>query len=1037
MYKIPVRRNVLEKIIEETINNNTITVIKSSSGQGKTTLALQVAFNLREEYTIYSLSWCRDSRELGNILKYFNSRLKLGEKILIFLDNLNSDLSEWNKLAQVFHEKLKLNYKILLTTREEDWYLYSGDQTNLYSLKIVNIYMDINQAEDIYNKFKEKGRIHKDITSWQSAWEKVADRKLLIEYVFLLTHGEMIEDRIKNQIKVLNQSTDGNIKLELLRLIALSNIIGIKLRGDKLISHLSTKMTSKQDINEIISSIENEYFLKIDNDNVYIEGLHPVRSQHLINVMHQHQSISDTLKKLIEIIDEFYIGQLFSQIPFYMKEDKEDFYKWLVNKIQDKSYGNIVKAIEGIFSGYIFEYFKRNKEIFDDANRHGGLDLFLNEINPWNTEVKKLSELLKIMKDNQNIQYLVNLSDSIPKLKVEESDIYIFCYYLTEAIRNIPLKRDINDYGILASWLRRIDNDFNILNKLDIEDVWSKRNHFNLEKLSRLFYEYYISEIDVYTKFINSYKDQIISFLKIKTDSVCIFEEDKSIYIKYILLPNEIKNGNKESIDRINKICRFLPTYSKYCTDAIKPKIEVLENIIKFVPDNSHKAMPIRNIKLSFDVDLTILWKNSILSHYEFPSIYDWQKYWMDIRIQVLEFVKNNIKVLESILKEKKVKEDISKEIDDRRITILNCLLEQKFFPYENRPFDKSSELSIVASKIRYDYFTSISNYLRQFINILINNNENNIRNIAILNLKDAKNKLLEMQDRYNRVCESSMRFFDTSQLEEEEYVWINELINLNDYYIENIGKNVDYSRFNLKEWIKENKLEFLRLISDSIFEINKNCTFKLIAPKRMIEDRNLTTIVIGVEDFDINNYEQYASLFSSLMPFADISFDFLTLIFIKKVMVHPQGLRIHKNVLTKLKNRMKESEESIFSGENPLPIEVTQEHLNVLGQESLKLYKIESRTNYDDISFFTLLFWKYSQYKKNLDKSKAQEKDYFDDIREKIMKELEWLEDKVKNEIDEESYHKLLEIKSDIFNSDILFTDDDLNFWINKLSIA
>ena len=46
----------------------------------------------------------------------------------------------------------------------------------------------------------------------------------------------------------------------------------------------------------------------------------------------------------------------------------------------------------------------------------------------------------------------------------------------------------------------------------------------------------------------------------------------------------------------------------------------------------------------------------------------------------------------------------------------------------------------------------------------------------------------------------------------------INDLINLNDYYIENIGKNVDYSRPNLKEWIKENKLEFFRLIYDSIF---------------------------------------------------------------------------------------------------------------------------------------------------------------------------------------------------------------------------
>lgn len=50
--QLPVRRLELEKETLQTIKDNKVTVIKASSGQGKTTLALQVAYNLQQEYAI-------------------------------------------------------------------------------------------------------------------------------------------------------------------------------------------------------------------------------------------------------------------------------------------------------------------------------------------------------------------------------------------------------------------------------------------------------------------------------------------------------------------------------------------------------------------------------------------------------------------------------------------------------------------------------------------------------------------------------------------------------------------------------------------------------------------------------------------------------------------------------------------------------------------------------------------------------------------------------------------------------------------------
>ena len=88
--QLPVRRLGLEKQIKESIQENRVTVIKASSGQGKTTAALQVACDLQNEYKNYQLLWCNDSKELVNIVHYFKSRVKLGEKPLIIIDNLDS-----------------------------------------------------------------------------------------------------------------------------------------------------------------------------------------------------------------------------------------------------------------------------------------------------------------------------------------------------------------------------------------------------------------------------------------------------------------------------------------------------------------------------------------------------------------------------------------------------------------------------------------------------------------------------------------------------------------------------------------------------------------------------------------------------------------------------------------------------------------------------------------------------------------------------------------------------------------------------------
>ena len=152
--ELPIRRPSLEADILASIHENTITVIKASSGQGKTTLALQAAYALQEEYVSYQLLACDDRKQLGNTVDFFKSRIRLGEKILILIDNLDNHSKEWNYLAQRLQDELVRHYKVLITSREIDWYNYSGDLSNIQSMNIIKPELSKDEAIQFFEVFQ-------------------------------------------------------------------------------------------------------------------------------------------------------------------------------------------------------------------------------------------------------------------------------------------------------------------------------------------------------------------------------------------------------------------------------------------------------------------------------------------------------------------------------------------------------------------------------------------------------------------------------------------------------------------------------------------------------------------------------------------------------------------------------------------------------------------------------------------------------------------------------------------------------------------
>lgn len=353
---LPAKRKFWEKKIIEAIKTNDVVVVRSSSGQGKSTLAWQVGYFLKEKNNIYQLHSVKTWEQANSIMEFLQSRVVLGEFPIVIIDGLDSEVQQWQILVE---RTSLLPVRYIITSRHEDWIRYGADISSI-SLQPIDISIDKNEAEDIYNQFKQKGKLHPEIKDWQPIWEQVLDKGLLIEYTYLLTRGEMIKQRLAAQIQKLKDDRSPAAKTEILRIVSAADCLQLKIDTKNLVHYIDTSVTfSNQDRGEVLGELQNEYFLNFDKKN--IEGLHPIRSSHLLQLLHATLPLSDTLINLYQLLNEPDRQNYFRNVPLLLeKEECKEFYYGISKVLGQGPYINMVYALNGVSHAEPQKYWLKN-----------------------------------------------------------------------------------------------------------------------------------------------------------------------------------------------------------------------------------------------------------------------------------------------------------------------------------------------------------------------------------------------------------------------------------------------------------------------------------------------------------------------------------------------------------------------------------------------------------------------------------------------------------------------------------------------------
>jgi len=1030
--QLPIRRLMIEKEIEDSIESNRITVIKASSGQGKSTIAYQVVFNLKDKYSIYQLTLCNELKEIDNIVEYFKIRVKLGEKPIIFIDNLDSQFKHWNNLVEDLQEEVAYNYKILITTRESDWFSYRGDISRLRLLSVHNLLLNQEEAKDIYRKLLENKKVHNSITDWRSTWAKVEDKKLLIEFVYLITHGEMMSDRIAYQISKINETHTGKIKCEILRKVCFGDICGIKIPVSKLIESLIE--TSFSDYNEILKSIENEFLISINSLEKYIEGVHPVRSRHVVDILHEFFDIGDTALQVTKITDTRYLSKLISNFP-QLSTNKDQLYSSLIeffwNEIDLSKY---LYLLQGLLSGSAMHYFQQSHKIFNDANDCGGLFLLEMSLNPFaqfeefDFKLDTLEELVKIFPDNDNIRYLIKLRDSAPKINLNETDIYIFGYALFRKLQNYNLdvsNSDLGSYATITYWLMNIHSSLNLSSNYSLDTIWRKKEKYSIEEFSNFMYSSFCRDKVNFRLFAESNISEILLYLKHSTNSMQVTLNDNAneIHVKYILLQSQINRGNEESVKRLVLISKILPIFDLYSSDAIKPTYNFLSDYK--IPHDDHKIMPIRNLFIMFHQEFVKLWSDTILSNFECSSTREWVEHWLNLRNQLNDLIQNcNLYIIKVL--EKKIINQLVLEIEKKFFIIDKELRKEYIYPNQSRPFEERVTIINDFNIIKSDYFGSIQNFLKQLGNFM--SRDLNQDRLTINNLRKAQTTLIKMHNFFEKISEENGLLQQHLDLLKDEQDNLRDLAISCFYYINN-EPNEYRNKYYIKEWYtkycEQQLLNTLKALSD----LNK--LYSITYPiNYYFEDvfKYYPIIVNGFSNYETSKLEELLYLCN---PISELDYDYLVIAFKNQAgEIIRDGVKVSINFIKIYKTAIEQNNLDLLNGNSrPLPTMINQQFLDCFKHK--EIMQLSYRTGYEGLEKILELLWAYSRSKKEL--IYPEDEEYLSRINGKVKKQIQDLLKSYKHQKEWVDFLELTKTCEDTLNGNV-FDDKLLNDYIDRI---
>lgn len=607
------REKYLETINDELKENNTI-ILKGASGQGKTALLYGYIHNYANDWLSYELNIQQDPVTSQQSIQAIASISKKLEVPTVFVINVNPNSTDW---LQIIKESSHLNHiRFLVAIRNEDWYRASAVGVE-FEHKELDLSLSKEEAEIIYTKLNERNKIT-HFTDFEQSWIQIGNDAPLLEFVYSITQGNSLQNKLKQQVQQLRNENDqrSNSQIEFLRIVSLADSLGAKIDVSKLDSNF--------DYQFIIEKLENEYLVKKSLDRKYIQGLHLIRSQKLVEMLFDEFTTykEEYAYKCIPLIDgkDLY---LFLLQMFHLEILKPDrFIADLNSKVIVRNWSVYTAILKSFIWLGTKNYVENNREVINECRTicNGAWTMFMDFMFGSNYDKNVMLDILKV--DDERREKI----NDINRRLLPNQNIFNLA---TEAINQIDFPKEVpstvfgwKSLGEAFFWLKNIPNNkekLPLFDEIKFESAFKTMDSKSLSKLMLGMYSY-SEELDMIRK---KYVDIFIEQIKKEFDVIHLSVDDNEVNVHYIIdiLKNDVERSTNDFIVGILDIIRTaLPDKKQFNSQGYGHRLQTLA----LDYDDTHKTMPIENMPLEEWVNIN----SSIIKLYEYqlrPE--DWNEY--------------------------------------------------------------------------------------------------------------------------------------------------------------------------------------------------------------------------------------------------------------------------------------------------------------------------------------------------------------------------------------------------------------------------
>jgi len=846
---LDVRRHDWEIRIHEALQRSRVCIVKASSGQGKSTLLYRYAYEHYHQETAFIIKRLSDESMVGPIKQTIVARQRLGLPLLIFIDNISEDLKLWHILAAEFAGQ---EVYFLVTIREEDWYRYSGNASG-FVWEIVTPTLSLVEAQKIFSQFRNRGKVASGVSSAEWAYEQIADRQLLIEYTYLLTHGQMLADRLKDQVQQMQRLGEDHAKHQILRLVSVAQAYGAVVAVKSILQHIHFE----RDPDSTLKSLEREYLRFTDG---VCEGLHLVRSQHLIPLLHGIVPVESTIIELIRMLDPDNLESFISNTFADSNLDHACLLDVLVSECQKEPLNIINRVAQALFRASEVTYYRLHQNLFDTAfNQIGSPGIFLLCSGTLPFQTINLLENMKDLfgTDNPNYTMACDLKKRFAPRQWNERSEVKFLQMTIDTVTADRLKTDFSEIGTLLGWCQLPEiNPYKIIQILATRDWQDQIYKADLLSTANFLTVLHDHARERYNQILSTEKASLISYFKLRSDTLLVNERNGDIYIEFIV---DEKNGNMkphdQALERLRNLRKFFPDYQHYCSQGLYASFLGMSPPV----DETNKEISNETLTLEIGAEKNAIYMNAVKAHYTSQSVYEWQKQWFVLRTELLDFIGKCIDFYICLFDGRQPKIDVLNEslrkslLHAQGLKDLPVKLAERF----NR------EQDLIGGWER-----SMRNFIMQFAEHDLMDKTHKLGRLMRYNLKDAIKQIPDAHRAFHSIVTETQSYFEMSNLDEQESASYAYLADISDFWFErptskvqNLRSAIDARRYNQRK-------QFTDAVCSTLIPLTEQ-GFSFVYPTAPLLEHPLKGLVLGFEVADFENFvTQMLLILSQLASF-------------------------------------------------------------------------------------------------------------------------------------------------------------------------